>query len=248
MTNRKYPRLKEVDDVLGGAAAWENVDATNGNTINYCTVHFNWKMTYLNQNCLQECIGHQYLLVLPFVTMDIYSRMTSVGNLGSVSLLLHQNENRNSTTAWNICCSIDNWTDLLVSFDVSFNAVIWSPEILEWIVGGSVEVDMITHYSSTEVLREENIKVNATFTMWFGYHLFCIASYKVIHMAPSSLIHFSSIEKCPKCEHPRAYFMQIQTRSADEPMTTFYKCCNGECGHRWRDWILLIRWTDEICS
>ena len=26
----KYPRLKEVDDVLGGAAAWENVDTTDG--------------------------------------------------------------------------------------------------------------------------------------------------------------------------------------------------------------------------
>uniref|UniRef100_UPI00398E5B42 DNA-directed RNA polymerase III subunit RPC10 n=1 Tax=Pristiophorus japonicus TaxID=55135 RepID=UPI00398E5B42 len=45
----------------------------------------------------------------------------------------------------------------------------------------------------------------------------------------------STPEKCPKCEHPRAYFMQIQTRSADEPMTTFYKCCNPACGHRWRD-------------
>uniref|UniRef100_A0A8C2YE96 DNA-directed RNA polymerase subunit n=1 Tax=Coturnix japonica TaxID=93934 RepID=A0A8C2YE96_COTJA len=42
-------------------------------------------------------------------------------------------------------------------------------------------------------------------------------------------------QPCPKCEHPRAYFMQIQTRSADEPMTTFYKCCNAQCGHRWRD-------------
>ncbi|RUS91617.1 hypothetical protein EGW08_000590 [Elysia chlorotica] len=40
---------------------------------------------------------------------------------------------------------------------------------------------------------------------------------------------------CPKCEHKRAYFMQIQTRSADEPMTTFYKCCNIICSHRWRD-------------
>ncbi|CAO2637813.1 DNA-directed RNA polymerase III subunit RPC10 [Lemmus lemmus] len=26
VTNRKYPKLKEVDDVLGGAAAWENVN------------------------------------------------------------------------------------------------------------------------------------------------------------------------------------------------------------------------------
>lgn len=42
-------------------------------------------------------------------------------------------------------------------------------------------------------------------------------------------------ERCPTCSHPRAYFMQIQTRSADEPMTTFYKCCNQSCGHRWRE-------------
>jgi len=45
----------------------------------------------------------------------------------------------------------------------------------------------------------------------------------------------STAERCPKCSHSRAYFMQIQTRSADEPMTTFYKCCNQVCGHRWRD-------------
>ncbi|XP_065210806.1 DNA-directed RNA polymerase III subunit RPC10 [Planococcus citri] len=44
----------------------------------------------------------------------------------------------------------------------------------------------------------------------------------------------STDERCPSCSHPRAYFMQLQTRSADEPMTTFYKCCNHECGHRWR--------------
>lgn len=48
----------------------------------------------------------------------------------------------------------------------------------------------------------------------------------------------STEETCPKCSHNRAFFMQIQTRSADEPMTTFYKCCNMVCAHRWRDWIL----------
>lgn len=40
---------------------------------------------------------------------------------------------------------------------------------------------------------------------------------------------------CPACNHSKAYFMQIQIRSADEPMTTFYKCCNQNCGHNWRD-------------
>ncbi|RKP05427.1 DNA-directed RNA polymerase III subunit RPC10 [Thamnocephalis sphaerospora] len=45
----------------------------------------------------------------------------------------------------------------------------------------------------------------------------------------------STEERCPKCEHSRAYYMQIQTRSADEPMTTFYKCCNHACSYQWRE-------------
>jgi len=45
----------------------------------------------------------------------------------------------------------------------------------------------------------------------------------------------STYEQCPKCFHPHAYFMQIQTRSADEPMTTYYKCCHTACGHHWHD-------------
>jgi len=40
---------------------------------------------------------------------------------------------------------------------------------------------------------------------------------------------------CPKCEHDRAYFMQIQTRSADEPMSIFYKCTNHKCQHQWNE-------------
>lgn len=38
---------------------------------------------------------------------------------------------------------------------------------------------------------------------------------------------------CPKCSNKKAYFMQIQIRSADEPMTTFYKCTN--CGYQWKE-------------
>ncbi|CAG8829851.1 3174_t:CDS:2 [Gigaspora margarita] len=45
----------------------------------------------------------------------------------------------------------------------------------------------------------------------------------------------STEARCPKCEHPRAYFMQIQTRSADEPMSIFYKCCNHDCQHQWNE-------------
>ncbi|XP_008557313.1 DNA-directed RNA polymerase III subunit RPC10 [Microplitis mediator] len=40
---------------------------------------------------------------------------------------------------------------------------------------------------------------------------------------------------CPECSHPRAYFRQLQTRSADEPMTIFYRCCNPDCSFNWKD-------------
>ncbi|GMH58169.1 hypothetical protein TrRE_jg1135 [Triparma retinervis] len=38
---------------------------------------------------------------------------------------------------------------------------------------------------------------------------------------------------CPKieCSNGEAFFMQIQIRSADEPMSTFYKC--AKCGEQW---------------
>ncbi|KAG0466291.1 hypothetical protein HPP92_017325 [Vanilla planifolia] len=40
---------------------------------------------------------------------------------------------------------------------------------------------------------------------------------------------------CPRCHHGEAYFRQMQIRSADEPMTSFYKCCNDSCRFDWRD-------------
>lgn len=41
--------------------------------------------------------------------------------------------------------------------------------------------------------------------------------------------------QCPRdvCGGDKAYFFQLQIRSADEPMTTFYKCV--KCSHQWRE-------------
>lgn len=38
--------------------------------------------------------------------------------------------------------------------------------------------------------------------------------------------------KCGKCKQRQCTFYQLQTRSADEPMTTFVTCVN--CGNRWK--------------
>jgi len=37
---------------------------------------------------------------------------------------------------------------------------------------------------------------------------------------------------CPKCGHNLAYFYELQTRSADEPMTIFFRC--EKCAHQWQ--------------
>jgi len=38
--------------------------------------------------------------------------------------------------------------------------------------------------------------------------------------------------KCGKCKQRKCTYYQLQTRSADEPMTTFVTCV--ECGNRWK--------------
>ena len=39
---------------------------------------------------------------------------------------------------------------------------------------------------------------------------------------------------CPNCSNTEAYYDIRQTRSADEPSTTFYRCC--KCNHAWREY------------
>lgn len=39
--------------------------------------------------------------------------------------------------------------------------------------------------------------------------------------------------KNDNCDSTSAYFRQVQIRSADEPMTTFYKCI--KCSTDWRE-------------
>lgn len=38
---------------------------------------------------------------------------------------------------------------------------------------------------------------------------------------------------CGKCKKNRITYYELQTRSADEPMTCFYRCMN--CGNRWKN-------------
>ncbi len=41
-------------------------------------------------------------------------------------------------------------------------------------------------------------------------------------------------KECKKCKNGEAYYWLIQTRSADEPPTQFFKCT--KCKHTWREY------------
>jgi transcription elongation factor S-II len=42
----------------------------------------------------------------------------------------------------------------------------------------------------------------------------------------------TDIFKCPRCKKANCTYFELQTRSADEPMTTFITCL--ECGLKWK--------------
>lgn len=43
---------------------------------------------------------------------------------------------------------------------------------------------------------------------------------------------YSGILKCGRCKSMKTMYFQMQTRSADEPMTTYVTCM--ECEHKWK--------------
>ncbi|MHA1670342.1 MAG: transcription factor S [Promethearchaeota archaeon] len=48
------------------------------------------------------------------------------------------------------------------------------------------------------------------------------------------IVHPIVSKFCPKCNHKEAEAWQEQTRSADEPSTSFFRCT--KCKHTWREY------------
>lgn len=90
------------------------------------------------------------------------------------------------------------------------------PTVLRFACPTCPYIHNITHKISTRTYykRKENVMLNSS------------AAWESVD---------ATDERCPQCSHPRAYYMQLQTRSADEPMTIFYRCCDPKCMYTWRE-------------
>lgn len=53
-----------------------------------------------------------------------------------------------------------------------------------------------------------------------------------MEMARAREENYQGLLKCGRCKSTKTSYYQMQTRSADEPMTTFVTCRN--CGHKWK--------------
>lgn len=85
-------------------------------------------------------------------------------------------------------------------------------------------------------LHHNKINTNLNLFLWHNFNEYYLL-FKEIDSVLGGKAAWENVDSidvvCSSCNHGRAYFLQVQTRSADEPMTVFYKCCN--CGNRWRE-------------
>ena len=77
-------------------------------------------------------------------------------------------------------------------------------------------------------MEEEKIENNQQSVSEFENNLKVMDSSESIESLPTATI------ECPKCKNNLAYWWMLQTRSADEATTQFFRCT--KCNHTWRNY------------
>lgn len=90
--------------------------------------------------------------------------------------------------------------------------------VLEGRISGHVLVDLTSDELASDERRKENKEIK---------------EYKLKEANPAGLKKATTDAfQCGKCKQKKCVYYQMQTRSADEPMTTFVTCT--VCDHRWK--------------
>jgi transcription elongation factor S-II len=97
-----------------------------------------------------------------------------------------------------------------------------NPTLRSGLISGMITPDRFISMSSAEMASEDRRRVDSM-----------IAEQNMLNsqMAKDNAAETDQF-KCGRCNQRKCKYYQMQTRSADEPMTTFVTCVN--CGNRWR--------------
>jgi len=97
-----------------------------------------------------------------------------------------------------------------------------NPELRENVLCGVISPEKFAVMTSEEMASDHVKQQRKTFVE---------EGIKASHLAVKEGTK-TDLLKCGKCKKRNCTYNQLQTRSADEPMTTFVLC--NECGHRWK--------------
>ncbi|KAK2185598.1 hypothetical protein NP493_230g02013 [Ridgeia piscesae] len=97
-----------------------------------------------------------------------------------------------------------------------------NPQLRNNVLLGYISPDKIAVMTAVEMASEEMKALREKFTKE------AIDDHQMAKTGGTT----SSLLKCGKCRKRNCTYNQVQTRSADEPMTTFVFC--NECGNRWK--------------
>mmetsp|Transcript_3945 Transcript_3945/g.10157 ORF Transcript_3945/g.10157 Transcript_3945/m.10157 type:complete len:326 (+) Transcript_3945:160-1137(+) len=98
-----------------------------------------------------------------------------------------------------------------------------NPDLRGRLVRGEVAPADLVTLSSEELASRELQEKNEKIREWALFE-----AERGKHLQQASTDQF----QCGKCKQRKTRYFQMQTRSADEPMTTFVTCVN--CGNRWK--------------
>nr|XP_046189294.1 transcription elongation factor A protein 1-like [Oncorhynchus gorbuscha] len=97
-----------------------------------------------------------------------------------------------------------------------------NPDLRRNVLAGNISADHIANMAAEEMASAELKEMRKTLTKD------AIREHQLSKVGGTETDMF----QCGKCRGKNCTYTQVQTRSADEPMTTFV-LCNG-CGNRWK--------------
>uniref|UniRef100_A0A3Q3WRF1 Transcription elongation factor n=1 Tax=Mola mola TaxID=94237 RepID=A0A3Q3WRF1_MOLML len=97
-----------------------------------------------------------------------------------------------------------------------------NPQLRKNVLAGTIELNRIASMSAEEMASNELKQLRNTLTQE------AIREHQMAKTGGTT----TDLLQCGKCKKKNCTYNQVQTRSADEPMTTFVLC--NECGNRWK--------------